>query len=177
VSENLIPTREEHRALIWRVWRGFVIAALIAFLGMGGIAGTMLALGYGFTMVAYTLLVVIYVLIPLYALGYMGPILASSIIKMTLGIEMTRDSMDNLNRTAETIDAMQKEIRPVVADLKEVVDEAKKSIVKEKLLDRIAEDMKVIRQRVERDTEPLPVRRRSAENGSLIEVPEDGEEA
>jgi hypothetical protein len=145
-----IPSREEHNRLVRRVWKISIILALVLFGAMGGTAATLLVLGHTFMTTAYTMLVIIYVVVPLYAIGYMAPALATSLIKMSAGVEMSREGLEIGRETLRSMDDLKSSVEPlikdarvVISDVKPVVNEIGKAVHEGKsLFDEVLKEIK-----------------------------------
>src|SRR3989304_1065042 len=116
-----MPTREEHSLSVRKIWIRCIVGAGISFGAMAGVAVGMVAAGYPSEKIVSIQLMIVYILIPLYAAGYMAPMLATSLMKMSLGLEMSREGLDVGKKTADHIDKLQKELRGVLHDVQGIV--------------------------------------------------------
>lgn len=120
-----IPTREAHDALIRRLWIGCLVGALVIFVASGSTVLTMARLGYDSGAIQHVSTVLFQVILLPYGLGFVAPMLATSVIKMALGVEMSRKGLEVAEATAETLAEIKAEVMPVVADTKEVIADIK----------------------------------------------------
>lgn len=116
-----LPSVEEHDRSVRRVWVRCMTGAGVCFAAMAGIAATMLLKGAPPERVVSVQLMLVYLLVPLYAVGYMAPMLAVSLKKMSLGLEMSREGLNVGKKTAQHIDHLQKELRGILTDVKDIV--------------------------------------------------------
>lgn len=121
----VIPTRADHDRLIRKLWMGCIAGALLVFLTSGSTAITMWMLGYDSGSIQHVSTVVFQVILLPYGLGFVAPMLATSLIKMSLGVEMSRKGLEVAEKTAATLDEIKAEVMPVVADMKAVLGDIK----------------------------------------------------
>jgi len=140
-TEFSIPTREEHDRLIRKLWVSCVVGALLVFAASGTTALTMWRLGYDSGSIQHVSTVVFQVILLPYGLGFVAPMLATSLIKMSLGVEMSRKGLEVAESTADTLDEIKSEVMPVVADAKAVLGDLKALVeqVKHKDFQKITE--------------------------------------
>lgn len=109
-----IPTREEHDRFIRLIWKLCLFGAGLVFLTSGGTVLVMWALNYeSKTIVNVTTIVFQIVLLP-YGLGYVAPTLATSLIKMALGVEMSRRGLEIGQETSDNLAKLTKKIEPMI---------------------------------------------------------------
>jgi hypothetical protein len=125
-----VPSREEHNKLIYGIWKNCVIAAIFCFVMMGGIVAVMSYLKYDSKSIINVMLITVYIVLPAYAIGYVAPTLATSLIKMSLGVEMSREGLEIGKATSDALVEFKNETKPLVADLKAVVGEVKPMVGK-----------------------------------------------
>lgn len=116
-----IPSREEHQRLVRKVWRFFIAFAAITFIGMASTVISMRITGSEWKDIVNVQLIMVYVSLPAYLFGYVAPVLASSLIKMSLGLEISRDTADDMKEIKD-------EIRPIILDVKTVVKDIKPAV-------------------------------------------------
>jgi len=110
----IIPSREEHNKLIRFIWRACIGGALFSFIAMAGTVLTMYLMGRDTKKIVEVQLIMVYLILPAYAIGYVAPTLATSLIKMSLGVEMSRRGLDIGEQTADTLDTFQRETKPMI---------------------------------------------------------------
>lgn len=125
MSDYKIPSREAHNKLIWLIWKACILFAVICFVFMGGAVAYMKLTGHDAKSIVEVQLIIVYIILPAYALGYVAPTLATSLIKMSLGVEMSRQGLEIAKDTAETLSQFQKDTQPMIADTKAVISEIK----------------------------------------------------
>lgn len=150
-----IPTREEHNRLIRKIWTGCLIASAICFVLMMAIVAVMSSMGYDSQKIVSVMLIAVYIVVPVYGVGYIGPAFATSLLKMGMAVEMSREGLDIGHETAGMIGGMKDELKPVISDLRHIADRLEQSVVKDGILEKVEGHMKAIRDRIERDTKPL----------------------
>jgi len=161
-----LPSRAAHAAFIRKVWWCCIVGAAVCFVSMAGTVLYMGAMGHDSKAIVNVQLIIVYIVLPVYAIGYVAPTLASSLIKMSLGLEVSRESATILERVDAAIDARAAKLDRLVERTDKLVaeiDACTHPLAKK--FDEMAAHMAAIRARVERDTTPLPLKRRPAEAG------------
>lgn len=121
----VIPSRAAHNKFIRLIWKLCVVTAVVCFLFMGGAVAVMKLCGYDAKAIVEVQLIIVYIILPAYAIGYVAPTLATSLIKMSLGVEMSRQGLDIANQTATILTDFQNDVKPMMQDGKEMFREAK----------------------------------------------------
>lgn len=128
-----IPTREEHNAQIKKIWQRCIAVAAVCFVLMVGTVITMKVLKYEGKDIVNVQLIFVYMLVPSYVLGYIAPALAVSLMKMTLGVDMSRETSKDIHDFKEDIKplindatAVVAEVKPMVTEVRATIDEVKK---------------------------------------------------
>jgi uncharacterized protein YoxC len=116
-----IPTREDHERAVYRVWIRCAVAAAVCFGVMGSIAAGMLLAGHPPEKIASVQLMLVYLILPAYAVGFAAPMLITSLMKLGLGLDMSREGLNVGKKTADHIDHLQKELRGILTDVKDVI--------------------------------------------------------
>lgn len=120
-----LPTKSEHDATVRKIWRiGFLVAGG-CFAFMGAIVAIMLAMGKSPSEIVAVELLIVYIVLPAYAFGFMAPMLTISLLKMSLAVDMSRTGLEIGQHTSEAMTEFKEETKPLIADLKAVVNEAK----------------------------------------------------
>jgi polyhydroxyalkanoate synthesis regulator phasin len=129
-EKSTLPSREEHNALIRRIWKiGFYVAGG-CFAFMAAVVAVMLALGKSTAEIVSVELLVVYIFLPAYAFGFVAPMLASSLMKMTLAVDMSREGLEIGKDTSDAMTEFKNETKPLVGDLKSVIAEVKPMVGK-----------------------------------------------
>ena len=106
-----------------------------------------------------------------YGMGFFVPSLLTSLMRLGLSVHMMYESLRMGRETVEAMKSVQGEAEPLFKDGREIVDHLKPVV--EKLtpdtLDRLEGYLKDVRDRVVRDTEPLPAPRRPDGDGAARE--------
>lgn len=105
-----IPTREEHQRQVVRIWRTCATVGLGAFLFMLGTVVVMKALGYDSRGIVDVQLIVVYIFVPVYGLGFVAAALATSLLKMGVAVEMSREGLQITNKMNDSIESRLKKI-------------------------------------------------------------------
>jgi len=116
-----IPTRAEHDLRIRRIWTICISLSLLFFLAMGGTVIGMASVGYDSKSIVNVLLIAVYIVVPLYGVGYMGPAFATSLVMGHRGIEIGE-------KTSETMDSFAADIKPILRDARDVIGEVKELV-------------------------------------------------
>jgi len=128
IDNYKIPTRDEHNRLIRKIWKGCLIASAVALSVMLTIVSVMFMMGYDPQKIVSVMLIAVYIVVPVYGIGYIGPAFATSLLKMGMAVEMSREGLDIGNKTADTISEVKGEIKPLVKDLQGIVTDLKPMI-------------------------------------------------
>lgn len=124
----VVPTQEDHERAVRRVWVRCLIGAGVCFGAMGGVAGAMLASGYGTEKIVSVQLMLVYLILPVYAVGFAAPMLITSLMKLGLGLDMSREGLNVGKKTANHIDLLQKELRGILTDVRDIVGPVKELV-------------------------------------------------
>lgn len=116
-----LPTREAHELMIRRLWRWCIVGAGTVFVVTGSTAGAMFLLGYDSKTIANVSTVIFQVILLPYGLGYVAPALATSLLKMALGVEISREGLDLGRNTATTLTELRADVKPILEDAKSVL--------------------------------------------------------
>lgn len=125
----MIPSREQHDRLIRKIWLICGSMAVLCFFMMSGTVIYMKSQGYDSKDIVNVQLIIVYIAIPLYLFGYVAPALAASLIKMSLGVDMSREGLDLTKDMAREMKEMKDEVRPLIEDGKTLAAEIKPMIV------------------------------------------------
>lgn len=128
MSDYKIPSRDEHNNLIRKIWKGCLIAAAVCLVLMMAIVTVMSMMGYDSQKIVSVMLIAVYIVVPVYGVGYIGPAFATSLLKMGMAVEMSREGLDIGRETATTISDVKAEIKPLVSDLQRIVADLKPMI-------------------------------------------------
>jgi len=109
-----VPTRSEHKRFVKRVWVICNVIAFIIFIISGGTVLTLFLKGLDSKTVVNVSTSVFQVLLLSYGMGFFVPAFLTSLIKMSLGVEMSRQGIEIGVKTADNLDEMRKEIKPLV---------------------------------------------------------------
>lgn len=127
-EKTVIPSRAEHDALVRKIWKLCLIGAVLLFATTGTTVLVMWKLGYDSKAIVNVSTIVFQVVLLPYGLGYVAPTLATSLLKMALGVEMSRRGLEIADSTAGTLEKLNRDVTPVVADVKELVSDLKPMI-------------------------------------------------
>lgn len=104
MADYKIPSRAEHNALIRRIWKHCMIAACLIFLVTGGTVLGLFLAGFDSKSIINVSTAVFQVIVLSYGMGFFVPSFLTSLIKMHLGIEMSRMSAGVLEKIDKSID-------------------------------------------------------------------------
>jgi hypothetical protein len=123
-----IPSREEHTRFIRKIWKGCLLAALFCFLSMATVVVIMAFMGYDPQKIVSVMLIAVYIVVPVYGVGYIGPAFATSLIKMALAVDMSRQGLVIGKDTADILTNLKKDVEPLVEDAKKMMSDLKPMI-------------------------------------------------
>lgn len=119
--DAIIPSREDHRRLLRRIWIGCLAAAAVCFIGMVTLVFGMARAGHDSKTIVNVMLIAVYIVVPIYGIGYIGPAFATSLLKMDMAVEMSREGLEIGRETAEVMRALKEDVVPIIADAKTVL--------------------------------------------------------
>jgi hypothetical protein len=99
-----IPTREEHNRFIRNIWKLCVGSAIFIFLVTGSVVLTLFLKGYDSKKIVEVSTSIFQVLVLSYGMGFFVPAFLTSLVKMHLGIEMSRVSANILEKVDASIE-------------------------------------------------------------------------
>ena len=99
-----IPTRPEHERKVLRLWLACGVIGTSAFLLMAGAVVVMKTMGYESKDIVSVQLIAVYIFVPIYGLGFVAPALATSLLKMGLAVDMSREGLYIGKKTADVAD-------------------------------------------------------------------------
>jgi len=123
-----LPTREEHRRIIRRLWMGCIGAACAIFVVTGGVVLGLFMEGKDSKRIVEITTAIFQVLVLSYGMGFFVPAFLTSLMKMSLGVEMSREGLSVGKQTAELLRGFAKDIKPIIHDLKEIVGPARELV-------------------------------------------------
>jgi hypothetical protein len=121
-----IPTREEHRRLIRKIWMGCILLALGVFAGSGGSVLTLFLSGKPSAHIVNVSTSIFQVILLSYGLGFFVPAFLTSLVKMSLGVEMSRQTIETMQETKEAIVPVVNDVKEVVGAFRAIVEDVKK---------------------------------------------------
>jgi hypothetical protein len=96
-----IPSRAEHQLTVRRIWRTCGITGASVCLFMLGTVVAMKMMHYEAKDIVSVQLILVYIFVPVYGLGFVAAALATSLLKMGLAVDMSREGLDIGQKTAE----------------------------------------------------------------------------
>jgi hypothetical protein len=117
----IIPSRDEHDRFIKRIWKWCLSGACLVFAITATVTSALALLGFEAGKILTVSTIVFQILVLSYGMGFFVPAFCTSLIKMSLGVEMSRRGIEIGNDTVKTLE----QITPVVEDLKGVVHSIK----------------------------------------------------
>lgn len=149
VEPDPIPNREEHRRFIRRLWTICILLATSVFAATGTLIAVLFLLGHDPRRVVEISTSVFQVVVLSYGMGFFVPAFLTSLVKMSMGVEMSRRGLDIGKQTAAILREFQKEIRPLLTDAGEVIGSVK-TLVEDLKRQDVAKIMEFL-DRVKRD--------------------------
>jgi len=125
-----IPTREEHARSIRRIWIICLLIAAGIFIGFGGMIAMLFIQNVEMKRIVETSTVCFQIIIAAFATGFSVPYFLDTRSNLYLGIEMSRKGLEVGCKTADNLDTLRQEIKPVMADAKTVIAEIR-DLIKE----------------------------------------------
>jgi len=152
-----IPTREEHRRSIRKMWIVCNLIAFGVFLSAGGTVAALALKGYQWALIVAVSTSIFQVIVMSYALAFFVPSFLTSLSKLSLGIEMSRRSLEMGQKSVDTLEKVDKAIESrlervdgLVGKLERMLEQAEKG--EHPLLKRLEEtfrlEMKGLREAV-----------------------------
>jgi hypothetical protein len=161
------PNLKTHDREVRRLWKICILLASLIFFSTSGATLLMLRLGVEGPTVLVASTLFFQIVVVSYGMAFFVPAFLTSLKKLSLSIRMGFQSLDMAKETVEAVKEVRSELRPVVDDLKYVTEQAKpvvdrlnKAVVEDGILERAEEHMRIIRERVERDTKPIGIKTR-----------------
>jgi hypothetical protein len=99
-----IPTREEHRAFIRRIWMLCIGSAIGIFVVVGGLMTVLFLKGYDSKKIVEVSTTAFQVLVLSYGMGFFVPAFLTSLFNMALGVEMSRAGLEIGQDTAKILE-------------------------------------------------------------------------
>lgn len=120
-DEFRVPSRTEHNRFILKIWKFCFLAAIIVFLITGSTTLTLYLLGVDTPKILVTSTIVFQIVVLSYGMGFFVPAFCTSLIKMGLGVEMSRQGLEIGRQTAVHIGLLQGELRSLLSDAQSVI--------------------------------------------------------
>lgn len=120
-SAVTIPSRERHNLVIRRLWWWCAAGAALVFAATSAVALALYFKGHDSDKILKVSTTIFQILIMSYGIGFFVPAFTTSLLKMSLGVEMSREGLEVGKRTAKHIDHLQKELRGILTDVREIV--------------------------------------------------------
>jgi hypothetical protein len=121
----MIPSRDDHNRFIRRIWYGCIGMALLVFILTGGVVLGLFLSGHDSKKVVEVSTSVFQVLVLSYGLGFFVPAFLTSLLKMSLGVEMSRKGLEIGEETSKVLAQLQRDFVPLLKDVQEVVGSAR----------------------------------------------------
>jgi len=170
-----IPTREEHKRHIKKLWWTCIILATLVFLAAGGsFAGMMLA-GTPAAVVVNISTGIFQIIVLSYGLGFFVPAFLTSLARLSLGIEMSRVGVEVGVETAEMLETTRKRADDLGETVKKHLEEAVRKGL-EKFAEHAREMQDEIGQRIATEIDSA-LEEVFGENGASTEGPISPSEA
>lgn len=128
VEDDLVPTREEHRRFIRRLWKTCIVLATVLFVVAGVVVAGLFFAGHAPDRVVEISTAIFQVIVLSYGMGFFVPAFLTSLVKMSMGVEMSRKGLEIGKTTAAILRDFQREIKPLLADAGEVVGSVRKLV-------------------------------------------------
>lgn len=126
-EEYKIPSREQHKAFIRRLWKSCLFAALAIFLITGTLMLTLFMKGYDSKKILEVSTVVFQILVLSYGMGFFVPAFLTSLFNMALGVEMSRKGLEIGDKTAKILDQVDKAIEGRLVRMDSLFDKLEKT--------------------------------------------------
>ena len=155
-----IPSFEEQELEVKRLWRRCITLAVTIFLVEGALVAWMFLAGMEPGRASAITAITFQVILLAYGMGFFVPAFLTSLKRLRLSIHMMYESLRMGRETVEAMESVKDEAKPLFADARKLVDKASPET-----LDRLEGYLRDVRDRVVRDTDPLPVNKRGGGNG------------
>lgn len=174
-----IPPYREHERAVKRLWITCFIIAGAVFVCAGTPTFTMFALGMDPEKLVAISTSLFQIILMSYGMGFFVPAFLTSLARLRLSVHMMYESLRMGYETMKAMKEMRDEAKPLFKDMKELVTKVKPFAdeLTPDLVQELRGYLKDIRNRVVRDTEPLPVRRREEEPAAAATGDGDGKKS
>ncbi len=157
-----IPGFQEHELEVKKLWLTCRYLAIATLVVVGLLTAAMFAAGMDAGKAVAVSTIVFQAILLSYGMGFFVPSLITSLKRLGLSVHMMYESLRMGRETVEAMKSVQGEAEPLFVDGRVIVDQLKPIVDKltPETLDRLEGYLQDVRDRVVRDTEPLPAPRR-----------------
>jgi hypothetical protein len=120
-EDQKIPSREEHRREIRRLWTRCILVAASIFVSTSILVVVLLLSGVDPVIVAAVSSTFFQIVVASYGLAFFVPAFMTSLRRMEIAVEMSRMSLEVGVETADSLKEFKEEIKPIVKDGQELV--------------------------------------------------------
>lgn len=150
LEEFRIPTREEHRKNIRRIWVSFICIGLFVIASMSGMVLVMMLKNFTHQLIVSCSTVLFQIIVGGVFTGFTTPYFLETRVNFGVGMEMNRKALQLGTQSADALNVLQKEGKPlmekgdrVLTKVEGIVDEFKSKDLSKvhQAVDRIANEL------------------------------------
>lgn len=120
-EEFKIPTREEHKRNVRRIWISCILIGLFVISTMAGMVGIMVAKQMSHQLIVSCTTVLFQIIIGGVFTGFTTPYFLETRVNFAVGMEMNRKALQLGTETADNLVNLKEEVGPMVKDAKEMI--------------------------------------------------------
>jgi hypothetical protein len=120
-EEFKIPTREEHKRNVRRIWISCICIGLFVITTMAGMVGIMMAKQFSHQLIVSCTTVLFQIIIGGVFTGFTTPYFLETRVNFAVGMEMNRKALQLGTETADNLVNLKNEVGPMVKDAKEMI--------------------------------------------------------
>lgn len=123
-----IPTREEHRRNVRRIWISCICIGLGVIATMAGMVAVMMLKDFSHQLIVSCTTVLFQIIIGGVFTGFTTPYFLETRVNFAVGMEMNRKALELGTQTADNIVALEKKIEPLVGRADVLMEKAEKML-------------------------------------------------
>lgn len=127
-QEFRIPTREEHRRNVRRIWISCICIGLFVISTMAGIVGVMVFKQMPHQLIVSCTTVLFQIIIGGVFTGFTTPYFLETRVNFSVGMEMNRKALELGTQSADALNALQEEIKPRIEQMDRVFQKVEKLV-------------------------------------------------